>query len=123
MHNVQCLLSSIGKYSIGHARHVKTRNDNGLRIWIFSQKLPFSVGKTIFQRQILEEQYTMHIRHITNISDFVWFQRSCGSMKSASSFSSIDLTRSPTGQNNKIWITKRSMDLRSLIKPITLQIN
>ena len=30
------------------------------------------------------------IRHITNISDFVWFQRSCGSMKSVSSFSSID---------------------------------
>ena len=31
---------------------VKTRNDNGLRIWIFSQKLPFSVGKKMFQRQI-----------------------------------------------------------------------
>ena len=30
------------------------------------------------------------IRHITNISDFVWFQRSCGSMKSVFSFSSID---------------------------------
>ena len=27
------------------ARHVKTRNDNVLRILIFSQKLPFSVGK------------------------------------------------------------------------------
>ena len=38
--------------SIGHARHIKTRNDNGLRIWIFSQKLPFSVGKKMFQRQI-----------------------------------------------------------------------
>ena len=35
-----------------HARHVKTRSDNGLRIWIFSQKLPFSVGKKMFQRQI-----------------------------------------------------------------------
>ena len=32
---------------------VKTRNDNGLRIWIFSQKLPFSVEK-MFQRQIYE---------------------------------------------------------------------
>ena len=44
---VQCLLSSIqvGSTSIGHARHVKTRNDNVLRILIFSQKLPFSVGK------------------------------------------------------------------------------
>ena len=30
---------------------VKTRNDNGLRIWIFSQKLPFS-GEKMFQRQI-----------------------------------------------------------------------
>ena len=38
--------------SIGHARHVKTRSDNGLRIWIFSQKLPFSVGEKMFQRQI-----------------------------------------------------------------------
>ena len=33
----------------------------------------------------------MPIGHITNISDFVWFQRSCGSMKSVSSFSSIDV--------------------------------
>ena len=35
--------------SIGHARHVKTRNDNGFRIWIFSQKLPFSVGEKCFK--------------------------------------------------------------------------
>ena len=35
----------MGSTSIGHARHVKTRNDNVLRILIFSQKLPFSVGK------------------------------------------------------------------------------
>ena len=32
----------------------------------------------------------MPTRHVKNISDFVWFQRSCGSMKSVSSFSSID---------------------------------
>ena len=32
----------------------------------------------------------LYIRHIPNISDFVWFQRSCGSMKSVSSFSSIE---------------------------------
>ena len=31
--------------SIRHALQVKTRNDYGLRIWIFSQKLLFSVGK------------------------------------------------------------------------------
>ena len=35
-------------------------------------------------------QYNIPIRHITNISDFIWFQRSWGSMKSVSSFSSID---------------------------------
>ena len=28
---------------------VITQNDNGLRIWIFSQKLPFSVGKKCFK--------------------------------------------------------------------------
>ena len=89
MYNVFYL--QLGSTSIGHARHVKTRNDNGLRIWIFSQKLPFSVGKKMFQRQIKEKQYTIPIRHITNISDFVWFQRSCGSMKSVSSYSIIDL--------------------------------
>ena len=77
----------VGSTSISHARHVKTRKDNDLRIWIFSQKLPFPVEKK-YQRQ--EVQYTIPIRHITNISDFVLFQRSCGSMKSVSSFSSID---------------------------------
>ena len=81
----------LGSTSIGHARRVKTRNDNGLRIRIFSQKLPFSVGKKMFQRQIQEVQYIILIRYITNISDFEWFQRSCGSMKSVSSFSSIDI--------------------------------
>ena len=29
---------------------VITQNDNGLRIWIFSQKLPFSVGKKCFKK-------------------------------------------------------------------------
>ena len=56
---------------LGMRERVKTRNDNGLRIWIFSQKLPFSVKKKMFQRQIKEVQYTLPIRHITNISDFV----------------------------------------------------
>ena len=46
----------------------------------------------MFQKQIKEVQYIIPIRHITNISDFVWFQRSCGSMKSVSSFSSIDIS-------------------------------
>ena len=30
---------------LGMCERVKTRNDNGLRILIFSPKLPFSVGK------------------------------------------------------------------------------
>ena len=42
-------LTMYSSTSIGHARHVKTRNDHGLRIWIFSQKLPFSVGKKCFK--------------------------------------------------------------------------
>ena len=37
---------------LGMRERVKARNDNGLRIWIFSQKLSFSVGKKMFQRQI-----------------------------------------------------------------------
>ena len=47
MYNVFYL--RLGSTSIGHARHVKTRNDNGLRIWIFSQKLTFSVGGKCFK--------------------------------------------------------------------------
>ena len=46
--------------------------------------------KKLFQRQIKEVQYTMPTRHITHVSDFVWFQMSYGSMKSVSSFSSTD---------------------------------
>ena len=88
-YNIQCLLSV---RRLGMRERVKTRRDYGLRIWIFLQKLPFSVEKKCFNfRQIQEVQYTIPIRHITNISDFVWFLRSCGSMKSVSSFSSIDL--------------------------------
>ena len=85
MYNVFYL--RLGSTSIERARHVKTRNDNGLRIWIFSQKLPFSVEKKNVSKTV---QYTIPIHHITYISDSVWFQRSCGSMKSVSSFSSID---------------------------------
>ena len=32
---------------LGMRERVKTRNDHGLRIWIFSQKLPFSVEKNV----------------------------------------------------------------------------
>ena len=32
---------------LGMRERVKTRTDNGLRIWIFSQKLPFFVEKNV----------------------------------------------------------------------------
>ena len=38
--------------------------------------LAFSVEKRLFQRQIKEVQKTTCIRHISNISDLVWFLRS-----------------------------------------------
>ena len=37
----------LGSTSIGHARHVKTCNDNGFRIWVFSQKLPYPWEKNV----------------------------------------------------------------------------
>ena len=79
-----------GSTSIGHARHVKSRNDNGFDIFT---KIAVFCGKKMFQKQIQEVQYTIHIRHIANISDFLWFKRSCGSMKSVSSFRSIETTQ------------------------------
>ena len=39
-------------HRLGMRECVKTRIDNCLWIWIFSQKLPFSVEKKMFQRQI-----------------------------------------------------------------------
>ena len=44
----QFTMSSIFDWEVrrlGMRERVKTRNDNGLRIWIFSQKLPFTVEK------------------------------------------------------------------------------
>ena len=77
--------------SIGHARHVKTRNDIGLQIWIFSQKLSFSVVKKCFKDKFRKNN-TLSIYVICiNISDLVWFQWSCGSMKSVFSLSCIDV--------------------------------
>ena len=48
--HLQCTMSSIFDWEV---RRLGMRDTlNGLRIWIFSQKLPFSVGKKMFQRQI-----------------------------------------------------------------------
>ena len=37
---------------LGMRERVKPRNDKGLRIWIFSQKIAVFCGKKKFQRQI-----------------------------------------------------------------------
>ena len=40
-------------YNVFYLRRLGMRDTlNGLRIWVFSQKLSFSVGKKMFQRQI-----------------------------------------------------------------------
>ena len=83
MYNVFYL--RLGSTSIGHARHVQTRNDKGLRLRIFSQKLPFSVGKKCFKYKF-RKYNTLYLYVINQIFPTL----SCGSMKSVSSFSSID---------------------------------
>ena len=50
--HLQFTMSSIFDWEVhvrrlGMREHLKTRNDNGLRIWIFSQKLPFSEEKNV----------------------------------------------------------------------------
>ena len=48
--HLQCTIMSSIDWKVrrlGMRERVKTRNDNGLRIWIFSQKLPFSVEKNV----------------------------------------------------------------------------
>ena len=69
---------------------VKTLNDNGLRIWIFSQKLPFSVEKNVSKTYLgstIHYTYTSYNKYFR----LLWFQRSCDSIKSVSSFSSLDI--------------------------------
>ena len=61
----------------------------------FHKNCRFLWGKKMFQKQIQEEQYTIPIHHMTNSSNFVWFQRSCGSMKSVSSLVYILLLQEP----------------------------
>ena len=49
--HLQCTVSSIFDWEVRHLgmrERVKTQNDNGLRILIFSEKLPFSVEKKMF---------------------------------------------------------------------------
>ena len=71
---LQCTMFCIFDWEVGRLgmrERVKTRNDNGLRIWICSQELPFSVEKKSFKDKF--RKYTtlyIPIPHITNISDF-----------------------------------------------------
>ena len=46
---------------LGMRERVKTRNDNDLRIWIFSQKLPFSVEKKL--GSTLHYNYTSYYKY------------------------------------------------------------
>ena len=92
--HIQYTMSSTFDWEVlrlGMRKRVKTRNDNGLRIWIFSQKLPFFCGKKCFKDKF-KKYNTIYLYVISQIFPtwYVWFQSSCGSMKSASSFSSID---------------------------------
>ena len=74
-------------YNVFYLRRLGMRDMlNGLRIWILSQKLPFSVGKKCFKDKF--RKYNTLYLYV--IYQQIWFQRSCGPMKSVSSFSSID---------------------------------
>ena len=61
------LLNAIFDWEVRRLRmreRVKTWNDNGLRIWIFSQKLPFSVEKNVSKTNlgsIVHYTYTLYI--------------------------------------------------------------
>ena len=93
--HIQCAMFSMFDWEgrrLGMRERVKTRSENGLRIWIFSQNCRFLWGKNVSKTNLgTIVQYTIPIRHIANISDFVWFQRTCGSMKSVSFFNIIDV--------------------------------
>ena len=116
--HLQCTMSSIFEREVRKLGMRDTLKHGTLTVsgfGYFHKNCRFLWGK-MFQRQIQEVQYTILIRHITNVSDFVWFQRSCGSMKSVSSFSSIDTpsfliqsgeegTQRRSSCENFIWLT------------------
>ena len=92
--HLQCTMSSISDWEVRRLGMRDTVRHGTITVsgfGYFHKNCCFLWGKFFFQRQIQEVQYTIPIRHITNISDFVWFQRSCGSMKSVFSFSIIDI--------------------------------
>ena len=53
-------------HRLGMRERVKTRNDNGLRIWIFSQKLPFFVENNVSKTNLgstIHYTYTPHNKY------------------------------------------------------------
>ena len=66
---LQCTMSSILYWEVrrmGMRQRVKTRNDNGLRIWIFSQKLSFYVEKKISKTNLVSRinyTYTLYNKY------------------------------------------------------------
>ena len=63
------LLNAIFDWKVRRLRmreRVKTSNDNGLRIWIFSQKLPFSVEKNVSKTNLgstIQYTYTSYNKY------------------------------------------------------------
>ena len=71
--HIQCTVSSICDSEVrrlGMRERAKTRNDNGLRIRIFSHKLPFSVGKNVSRTNLVSTIHYIYTSY-NNISDFV----------------------------------------------------
>ena len=95
----------IGKYVANALKH-GTITVSGFGY--FHKNCRFQWEKMV-QRQIQEEQYTKPIHHITNISDFAWFQRSCSSMKLVSSFSSIGNISLRQNINVCVWKNKNPL--------------
>ena len=88
--HLQCTMSSIFDWEVRRLGMRHTLKHGTIMIsgfGYFHKNCRFLWEKNVSKTNSLY----LYIRHITNISDFVWFQRSCGSMKSVSSFSSIDV--------------------------------
>ena len=84
------MMSSIGKYvDCACANALKHGTITVSGFGYFHKNCRFLWKKNVSKTN-LGRTYTIPIHHITNITDFVWFQRSCGSTKSVSPFSSID---------------------------------
>ena len=83
----------LGSTSIGHARHVKNGTITVSGFGYFHKNCRFLWGKNVSKTNLgrtIHFTYTSYIRYFR----LCMVQRSCGSMKSVSSFSSIENTLS-----------------------------